>query len=74
MNDFTKDELEELESSLIFKMDRFIPIPEKRTHDLLDKIQSLIHIYCEHEWRYVIGNDGFAKNMKCRKCGEYKTR
>ena len=47
MNNFTKEELEEIESSLIFKMDKGNPTPDKFVHDLVDKIQSMIDNYSE---------------------------
>lgn len=59
MNDFSKEELQEIEQSLIFKMDKFVPTPGKVTHDLVDKIQSMIDNYCENNRVYIVsGHDG----------------
>ena len=58
MNDFTKDELETL----------FTVMDDNKNdcgHDdeLIDKLQSLIENYCEHEWR-TSGYDA----LYCPKC------
>jgi len=68
MNNFTKEELVELESSLIFKMDRFLPTPEKRTHDLVDKIQSLIDNYCIHQDQVAIADENGHMVVQCGRC------
>ena len=64
MNDFTKDELQELSYGLSY-------ILEATGHDELNialqkKLQSLIDNYCEHNWFMVEG----LTRVKCKKCGE----
>jgi len=66
MNDFTKEELEQL----LFDMDaKIFEIGEDFIHEfslkLRDKIQSLINSYCEHEML------DSASNPMCIKCGVY---
>jgi hypothetical protein len=64
MNDFTKDELEELYFYTTFHKDRYqVEYPK----ELLKKIQSLIENYCEHDWRV---NFNEREYSECIKCGE----
>ena len=62
MNDFTKEELEEIVES-------FDWIESETSwdwkHPLRNKIQSMIDNYCDHEFNENIG--GFC--WKCTKCG-----
>ncbi|MFB1501485.1 hypothetical protein [Thiocapsa sp. N5-Cardenillas] len=64
MNEFTKEELEEIDIC-VFNwninhkgMDRFT--------ELRNKIQSLIANYCDHTW-----TDGSGNHMFCGKCHAY---
>ena len=43
MNDFTKEELEEIYDSIMC-------YTEPTNDDLLTKIQTMINNYCEHDW------------------------
>lgn len=61
MNDFTKEELEGMllnitHSSWIYKADK---------HTVLNKLQSMINNYCEHE--KVVPN--YDCKTQCEKCG-----
>ena len=58
MNDFTKDELEEISRCTEHMSLDF---------NLVDKIEALIDNYCEHEWEnYCCGCD--PENLVCKKC------
>ena len=60
MNDFTKEELEQIEYSLLYTgMDG---------ETVLLKLQSMIDNYCEHEFK-IIGS-GKCLSQKCDKCGK----
>lgn len=63
MNDFTKDELEEIIGSLEYSD---VCISES----IFLKIQSLIDNYCEHEGKPAYF-DSPVPTMKCDKCGEF---
>jgi hypothetical protein len=66
MNDFTKEELSLLWRSLNHMIDIKYFI-QPTTKELLDKIQSLIDSYCDHNWYYT------QKNLQqCAKCGWHK--
>jgi len=63
MNDFTKEELEELVCALTQDLNKFgRPYHE----DLLEKIQTMIDSHCEHE--FVGYLKGVAAIPYCRKC------
>lgn len=70
MNDFTKEELEELLISLSCRFSRQLGYESKEhllfTHNLENKIQSMIDNYCEHEWAFYFSSDG--SDVKCMKC------
>lgn len=86
MNDFTKEELEEIEDGLILSLQQ--PHCDSTwansVRDLRKKIQSMIDNYCEHEsdgYTYYKGGDRctdflvYACNdspclLKCKKCGK----
>ena len=58
MNDFTKEELEDIyEAVMDTDIAMFLHLPKK--------IQSLIDNYCEHEYRH--SNEA---HFKCKYCGE----
>lgn len=60
MNDFTKEELQ-----IIYANSN--PCVSDEMRPILDKIQSMIDNYCEHEWAYYFSCDG--SDVKCMKCG-----
>ena len=64
MNDFTKEELEELQHCIYAYRDL---CDEDVDDSLCDKLQSMIDNYCEHDGE--IGKDYPAE--KCMKCGRY---
>ena len=64
MNDFTKDELEEMLSCV----NNYTSECPKGYADLIypelySKIQSMIDSYCDHEW------DEYFSSIRCGKCG-----
>ncbi len=63
MNDFTKEELEEIVES-------FDWIESETSwdwkHPLRNKIQSMIDNYCEHTWFFYLSSNG--SRLKCHKC------
>lgn len=61
MNDFTKEELEKI----FYYVDITSHIQEDDEQDLLDKIQSMIDNYCDHEW-YPGGNRPWLHCIKCK--------
>ena len=65
MNDFTKEQLETMRNAIFWGMvsSSLWRIPENNL--LVDKIQSMIDNYCEHDAE--IGKDYPAE--KCMKCG-----
>ena len=64
MNEFTKDEL--LEIKFVFEQWNYPLGKYPRSEDILNKIQSLIDNYCEHE----MGYGGSQEVYQCKKCGE----
>lgn len=76
MNDFTKEELDELRASRCYHMDDNFPYEDK----LFMKLQSMIDNYCDHEahLEYMLhthvedlfrGNED--KVLLCKKCERY---
>ncbi len=65
MNDFTKLELIALEDA----MENMLVLhrPQDGKSPLLEKIQSMIENYCDHEWRCF---DDQYNTRECIKCGE----
>jgi hypothetical protein len=61
MNDFTKEELEELK----FLLQEYTPLSGKG-YDVFNKIQFMIDKYCEHKWGED-PNDGHG--WMCILCG-----
>jgi hypothetical protein len=79
MNDFSKDELEELSASLSYWINRNQPQSEQNI-PLFKKIESMIDSYCEHEAQLEYrlpthieelfrGNED--KVLLCKKCERY---
>lgn len=66
MNDFTKQELREIKSCVYFEGWKPDGLENANQH-LIDKIQSMIDNYCEHDWDY-----GCRASYRCRSCGELK--
>lgn len=67
MNDFTKEELELMADSLYFnEREHHLEndIPEK-SQKLIDKLQSMIENYCEHDWRKGVH---LFNDVYCTKC------
>jgi hypothetical protein len=67
MNEFTKEELQSIVSSI--KSLRIYTEIENWEEELLDKVQTMIDNYCEHEWENICsGCDlGVICCMKCDK-------
>ena len=61
MNNFTKEELDELRSSRCYHLDNNFPYEDS----LFMKIQSMIDNYCEHETTYT---DYDSQPIRCKKC------
>lgn len=68
MNDFTKDELEYLKDYLI-EGDSFFT-RSKYVNDLIDKLQSMIDGYCEHE--NIVSYNGAECVYWCMDCSVVK--
>ena len=62
MNGLTKEELEELYFFTCVHKNRY---KAKYPQELLDKLQSMIDNYCEHEEQY---NDHDDCVQRCKKC------
>lgn len=63
MNDFTKEELEEIKSCLKYIIASGVAPYSCLTISLKKKTQSMIDNYCEHLW-----SDGSGNNVICVKC------
>ncbi len=64
MNNFTKEELQEMYAALCDRhesIEDFVPAQALR-----HKIQSMIDTYCEHIW-----TDGSGNHIYCGKCHKY---
>lgn len=59
MNDFTKEELQDMYGAVMDTSVSMIP-------HLPKKIQSMIDSYCDHAWAYYLSCDG--SDVKCQKC------
>ncbi len=77
MNDFTKEELEDLHYAIRFfwKNRSVYDLPSDtedgtNSHDLMEKIQSMIENYCEHDWHAMCDNYDPCdpECMVCQKC------
>ena len=70
MNDFTKQELEELMSGLDWIIDR--SQQSDITFQARIKLQYLIENYCQHESDVISHWDNDpSKFYRCKKCGEF---
>ena len=72
MNDFTKEELQDLYAAIRHCYKQHIDLPsdtdtERFSYCLMEKIDFLIDNYCEHDWDY-----GCRASYRCRSCGEMK--
>lgn len=69
MSDFTKEELQLLANELGPWGNDYEGMQEER-EDLLNKIQSMIENYCEHEW---FNHCSYCNplNIYCKNCKEY---
>ncbi len=63
MDDFTKDELEIILEGILWR-DNHVN-PNERPWRLQEKIQSMIHNHCEHEW-HPGGNRPWLHCIKCK--------
>ena len=61
MNNFTKDELEQMRLGLYHLL--YTSVEDKTICALMNKLQSIIDSYCEHE--------GNWSCTECKKCGEF---
>jgi hypothetical protein len=59
MNDFTKEELEEISYCLAYTYNH--------EHSLFEKIQSMIDNFCEHDWQNLCCGCAL-ENIWCDKC------
>lgn len=68
MNDFTKEELEDLYAAIRYCYKQHIDLPsdtdiERFSYCLMEKIDFLIDNYCDHEWE-----EFTIRNIRCKKC------
>lgn len=79
MNEFTKEELEQLSIDMTANILKFGRNGCSEEYIALrDKIQSMIDNYCDHEWDDQCSPEcydgccgGGLYNIKCEKCGEF---
>lgn len=74
MNDFTKEELQEISDLIHFDIAEYGQQSSKSVNILIPlacKIQSMIDNYCEHEF-YMVGC-GHTASAQCNKCGQLAT-
>lgn len=72
MNEFTKEELELLLSSMESWLDSYSEHPIYESKRLIEKIQFMIDEYCEHEAEVVSASTvAIDMTYKCRKCGVF---
>lgn len=74
MNDFTKEELKDLYYAIRFfwKNRQCYDLPSDTedgttSHQLMDKIESMIDNYCEHEWTETYREREVSLCLKCDK-------
>lgn len=75
MNDFTKEELEELKRCCNWVINCKDTHYTTITYGLPDKIQSLIDNYCEHEFDMTdwVNDSSGCRWYQCKKCeGRYR--
>ena len=68
MNDFTKEELEEIQRCLKYIVKSGINPYSCVTLDAKKKVHSMIDNYCEHEWAFYISPHGNV--VRCNKCNK----
>lgn len=66
MNDFTKEELEDMINWGEIYTEFGNSWCDKIHRPLINKIQSVIDNYCDHLWAYCFSSDG--SSVKCQKC------
>lgn len=66
MNEFTKEDLERILRQLL--EDRQWVDDLVNPDPLIEKIQSMIDNYCEHEWAFYISPHGNV--VRCNKCNK----
>lgn len=64
MNDFTKEELEDIENGLGWLCEHN-PFHKVEIGKLMTKVRSMINDYCEHKVKCVSGN-----TLYCEDCGK----
>ena len=71
MNDFTKEELEDLlyAARVMYKNGYDYP-SDKPAYIIYDKLESVIENYCEHEWENTCCNCNID-TIYCHKCDKY---
>lgn len=74
MNEFTKEELIDLYYAIryFWKNRAYRDLPSdtetcSHSYDLMEKIDSLIDNYCEHDWQEIFNERTYSR---CNKCGE----
>ncbi len=65
MNDFTKDELEQLRDGLNYAVGNPYGFTADSIRPIYDKIKSMIENYCDHKFVFTL-NDS---KVHCHKCG-----
>lgn len=68
MNDFTKEELEDILSWGDVYNEFGQSFAYELNKPLLDKIQSMIDNYCEHEWKHRYDVSEYDECLKCGSC------
>ena len=66
MNEFTKEELQEIRRCLKYMINGGVTPYSCKTLELKKKLQSLIDNYCEHIW-----TDGSGNHIYCGLCQAY---
>lgn len=74
MNDFTKEELIELLVVIdgYVNEDRFMRDGEGLYIPIVNKIQSMLENYCEHDYKKTLSKSGMYFISMCHKCKKYK--
>ena len=72
MNDFTKEELEIFLEWLHYARDSACWNKYHEHPELINKIQSMIDNYCNHEYKKTLDNSGMYFINMCHKCHDRK--
>lgn len=64
MNDFTKEELQRIETAVSFYCIEIETDNSLKYLALTKKVQSMVDNYCDHEWTYHFG----CSSIICHKC------